>query len=68
MAIFQVQLWPDGKWDGQDYQKIEAETAKEAAEKLYGGVPSDEGSNYKIRAQVRRLGGIKSNATIFFDP
>jgi hypothetical protein len=38
------------------------------AEKLYGGVLSDEGSNYKIRAQVRRLGDIKSNATIFFDP
>jgi hypothetical protein len=46
MATFQVQLWPGGKWDGKDYQKVEAETEKEAAEKLYGGALSDKGSNY----------------------
>ena len=30
MTTFQVQLWPNGKWDGKDYQGVEAKTAKEA--------------------------------------
>ena len=64
----QVQLWPDGKWDGKDYQKIEGDSAQEASEKLYGNALSSKGSNYKIRAQVRRLGDIKSTATIFYEP
>jgi hypothetical protein len=46
MATFQVQLWPDGKWDGMPYQKVEAATAKEAAEKLYGQPLKETGSNY----------------------
>jgi hypothetical protein len=45
MAVFQVQLWPNGKWDGKDYQRVEAKTAQEAAEKLYGGPLSEKGSN-----------------------
>ena len=53
MATFQVQLWPDGKWDGKPYQKVEAATAKEATEKLYGQPLKEAESNYEIRAQVR---------------
>jgi hypothetical protein len=36
MATFQVSLKPDGKSDWTPYQQVEAATAKEAAEKLYG--------------------------------
>jgi len=67
MAIYQVQLWPDGKWDGKDYQRVEANSAKEAAEKLYGGELSEKGSNYKIRAQVRLLGELKAHPTVFYE-
>jgi hypothetical protein len=68
MSLFQVQLWPNGKWDGKDYQKVEAESAKEAAEKLYGSALSESGSNFKIRARVRRLGDIKTTGSIFYEP
>src|SRR5271154_2947562 len=30
MPTFQVQLWPDGKWDQKDYVKVDAATEKEA--------------------------------------
>ncbi len=53
MTTFQVQLWPEGRWDGQPYQKVEAATPKEAAEKLYGKPLQDRGANFQIRAQVR---------------
>lgn len=68
MSLFQVQLWPNGKWDGKDYQKVDAESAKEAAEKLYGSTLSERGSNFKIRARVRRLGDIKTTGSIFYEP
>jgi hypothetical protein len=66
--IYQVQLWPNGKWDEKDYQKIEASAAKEAAEKLHGGPLSEHGSNYKIRARVRQLGDTKTPGWIFYEP
>lgn len=70
MTIFQVQLWPNGKWDGKDHQKVEAATAKDAAEKLYGSSLRDKGSNYKnpIRAQVRALGDLSSHPTVIYEP
>ena len=56
MAIFRVQLWPNGKWDGQPYQKVEATSAREAAETLLC-VPLDErGGGGQIRARVRPFG------------
>ncbi len=48
-----VQLWPDGKWDGKDYQHVQANTPKEAAEKLCGQPLKEKGTNFQIRAQVR---------------
>jgi hypothetical protein len=66
MAIFQVQLWPNGKWDGNDYQRVEA--AKEAAEKVYGNSLTDTGRNHKIRALARSLSEVTSNSTLFYEP
>jgi hypothetical protein len=67
MPTFQVQLWPDGKWDGKPYQKVEATTAKEAAEKLLGQPLKEAGSNHQIRAQVRRLTYRSGNSAIFYE-
>ena len=67
MATFQVQLWPDGKWDGKPYQKVEAPTAKEAAEKLYGQPLRGDGSNYQMRAQVRRMAYRSGNSIVFYE-
>ncbi len=67
MPTFQVQLWPDGKWDGKPYQKVDAETAKAAAEKLYRKPLKENGSNFQIRAQVLRLSFPSGNPTIFYE-
>jgi hypothetical protein len=68
MAIFQVQLWPNGKWDGSDYQKVEAGSAREAAERAYGSALTETGSNYKIRALATSLSDKKGSSTVFFTP
>jgi hypothetical protein len=56
MALYRVQLWPGGKWDGQPYQEIEAHSAKEAAEKVHGGPLNEEGGHHQLRGRVRPLG------------
>jgi hypothetical protein len=66
MAIFRVKVWPEGKWDGKDYQKVEAATKKETAEKLYGGPLSESGSKYQMRARVLDEYA-RGTATIFYD-
>jgi hypothetical protein len=67
MPTFQVQLWPDGKWDQKPYQEVVAETAQEAAEKAYGKPLKTTGSNYQIRAQVHPLVGKRGASTIFYE-
>jgi hypothetical protein len=53
MAIFQVQLWPDGEWTDQPFQAVEASSAWEAAEKLYGRPLQKIGLMSQLRARVR---------------
>jgi hypothetical protein len=67
MSTFQVKLWPEGKWDGEPYRKVEAATPKEAAEKSYGRPLQDLGSNSQIRAQVRSLDAFRQLPTIFYE-
>lgn len=68
MDVYQVQLWPEGKWDGKPYQKVEAPSEKAAAEKVYGRPLASRGSNFKMRARVRPFGRLISPATIFYEP
>jgi len=70
MPTWQVQLWPDGEWDGKPYQKVDAASAKAAAEQLHGGPLTEVGSMYKIRAQVRPLiaSGKVVSPTVFYEP
>lgn len=66
MPVYQVQLWPDGKWDGKEYRRVEAGTPKEAAEKLCGCPLSERGSMSGIRAQVRLQDDLKKPAIIYY--
>jgi len=68
METYQVQLWPDGKWDGKPYTKVEAPSEKAAAEKLYGRPLATQGMNYRIRARVRSLANFRKSATVFYEP
>jgi hypothetical protein len=70
MQTWQVQLWPHGRWDGKPYQKVDADFAKEAAERLYGSPLVESGQQYKIRAQVRPLitSGAIQRPTVFYEP
>ncbi len=67
MSIFQVRLWPEGKYDGEPYRKVEAATAREAAEKLYGRPLNEAGSNCQIRAQVHSLDAFRRQTKIFYE-
>jgi hypothetical protein len=63
MGTFQVRLFPDG-----EYQKIEAATAKEAAEKLYGRQLSEVGGNRQVRVMVHKMVWPRSpNAILFYE-
>jgi hypothetical protein len=68
MQTYQVQLWPDGKWDGRPYQKVEAPSEKAAAEKIYGRPLVQLGNMARIRARVRALANLQRTATIFYEP
>ena len=65
-TTYWVQLWPNGKWDGKPYQKIQAGSPKEAAEKLYEAPLQEQGGHYQIRAQVRIAG--RSTSIAFYVP
>jgi hypothetical protein len=54
-TLYLVQVWPDGpegKQKYQHYQKVYADSPKEAAEMSYGRSLHERGSNHQLRAQV----------------
>jgi hypothetical protein len=51
MGIFQVKRF----LEGGDYQKIEAKTPKEAAEKVYGRALSEAGTKDQLRVLVHQM-------------
>jgi hypothetical protein len=64
MGTFQVRLFPNGG----DYQKVEAKTAKEAAEKLYDRELSEVGSQHQLRVLVHRMKWPRDpSPTLFYD-
>lgn len=63
MRTFQVRLYPDG-----DYKKIEATSAKEAAEERYGRELSETGSNHQLRVMVHEMKWPRDpSPTLFYD-
>jgi hypothetical protein len=64
--IYQVQHWPTGQM-GSPWQKIEAESEKEAAEKVCGFALTQTGRLARLRARVLRFGDLKQRrATEFY--
>ena len=66
--IYQVQHWPNGQWDRQhNWQKVAAESEKEAAEKVCGFALTQKGRLAQLRARVLRFGDLKQrSATDFY--
>ena len=67
MQTWHVKLFPDGKWDEKPSQEVEAETSKEAAEKLYGKPLTATGSNFQLRAQVVRVLAPRGTPEAFYE-
>jgi hypothetical protein len=65
---YQVQHWPNGQWSPMDnWCKIEAASAKEAAEKVCGLALTDQGTLARLRARVLAFGDLKQrSATAFY--
>jgi hypothetical protein len=66
--VYQVQHWPDGQWSREhNWRKVEAGTAKEAAEKVCGLALTEAGRLSQLRARVLPLGDLKQrSATPFY--
>jgi hypothetical protein len=65
---YQVQHWPNGQWSPtHNWCKIEAATAKEAAEKVCGLPLAEHGTLTQLRARVLTFGDLKQrSATPFY--
>jgi hypothetical protein len=65
---YQVQHWPDGQWSPvHNWRKIEANSEKEAAEKVCGLALTDNGTLAQLRARVLTFGDLKQrSATSFY--
>ena len=66
---YQVQHWPNGQWSLEhNWKKVEAASAKEAAEKVCGRALKQDGKLAQLRARVLTLGDLKQrSATPFYD-
>jgi hypothetical protein len=66
--IYQVQHWPDGRWDPRhNWQKVEAGSEQEAAEKVCGFPLTQTGRLAQLRARVLLFGDLKQrSATDFY--
>jgi hypothetical protein len=64
MQTFQVQIWPEGM-SPKAYEEVEANTEKEAAEKLYGKPLREEGFLHQLRAIVRTSDGIGNTVSFY---
>jgi hypothetical protein len=66
--IYQVQHWRDGQWDRErNWQKVEAASEKEAAEKVCGLALTQAGRLAQLRARVLAFGDLKQrSATAFY--
>jgi hypothetical protein len=66
MDIYQVQLWPNGRWDRQPWRKVAASNEDEAVFKATGERLSKERRYGKIRARVIKHAAYGPPATAFY--
>ena len=67
MAIYRVQLWPNGQCDGKSI-KVEADSAKAAAETAHGRTLLTYGTQENIRAQVEHYSVFPNKPVPFYEP
>jgi hypothetical protein len=68
MDLYQVQLWPHGRWDQQKWRVVAAGNEAEAAYKVTGERLSEKGERRKLRIRVMRLGNGDRSITAFYAP
>jgi hypothetical protein len=68
IRTYQVQHWPNGQWSPENnWQKVEAASEKEAAERVCGRSLREQGKLAQLRARVLKLGDLKQrSATSFY--
>jgi hypothetical protein len=66
MDMYQVQLWPYGRWDRQKWRVVAARNETEAAYKVTGEQLSEGGERRKLRLRVMRLGNGGRPPTAFY--
>jgi len=66
MHIYQVQLWPNGRWDRQPWRQVAASNEDEAAFKATGERLSKAGNHAKIRARVIKHAAYGPPATVYY--
>jgi hypothetical protein len=65
--IYQVQHWRNGQWDRtQNWRKVEAASAKEAAERVCGRALSEAGRHSQLRARVLTFGDLRQRSAMEF--
>ena len=68
MDMYQVQLWPQGRWDQQKWRVVMARNEADAAYKATGIRLSEEGERRRLRLRVMRSGNGGFPATAFYAP
>jgi hypothetical protein len=64
MTVFRVQIWPKGARP-KAYEKVEADSERAAAEKLYGKPLSEEGMLHQLRAIVRPIDQTRETVSLY---
>ena len=64
--MHRVRLILDGKPEGDGYQEVQAQSEKEAAEKLHGGLLFKQGPRERVRAMVLSSSA-NDNPTLFYE-
>jgi hypothetical protein len=67
MPMFRVQIWPEGEGP-KSYETVEAETEKDAAERIYGRPLREEGMLHQLRAVVRPLDDPRKTVSLYALP
>ena len=66
MHIYQVQLWPNGRWDRQPWRKIAAGSEEEAAFKATGERLTKEAQHGRIRVRVMKDAPYGPPASVYY--
>jgi len=66
MEMYEVQIYPNGRWDRQQSRVVAARDEEEAAYKVAGERLTRDGDRRKARLRVLRLGTGSPPPTVFY--